>query len=749
MQLLIFTSTLSILLSVFFFLPSPSPQFPNSIHQSVVFTPPPPLPTLPLPTPSSTTPLLLLLNISYPLAPVSTNPFRFDLDTAISSSANDLSFGPFCPNTTSFPFLRFSGDHPYSPGWEAYTLDLSALPISNTTDALFIYLSWLSTAIPSDVSVNISATLSQNSDILQQDVLSLSADFASNLGFRFPTSPFCASKLVPPAASFRLVSTTSFPFFQLFEEEFPASPEPSIEFLPDFTVEPTPDFFPEISPDFIPFSPAPDLTDDFPLFSDQVALFVNFTYQSTITDLESGLNFLDTQFGANCFDATSDLVFYSGNDFSNIGQERFSADVSEARQQGLWTDQLLITLTADWWRFFDPLGETIISLALVGPKGVIQQDVFPVFPGEGTNCFHRPVADVLVSHDPNTNAYSFTVTVEPMPSPDFLEESAAPSPEDFIIEPSPGVVDPFIPIFSSSVVLVVQFEWDTSSSTTPTDVEASIDYLSMVGGSGCSDSVIPFVQFSGNSFSFVGTETFVVSVEDAFNAVGIEALEIGLGAGWWATVPSNATATVSVSLVGPEGEIGDTATVDVFPSLWNGCPGRNVGQVKVSNEGGFSLEIAAEGPPSVDNAFQELEGEKWIRVNFGNVTGVGGGVSLGGDVIGRDCNFNLNTERLVLRSNLGIGEGELYAARVGEMMKRGLWKENVDVSLMGTIESGSGTVVVDLIDENGQVVESQTEGFDGRLNGEELFLPSCRNKVGRVRVSSESNGDLGIQLTVY
>lgn len=56
---------------------------------------------------------------------------------------------------------------------------------------------------------------------------------------------------------------------------------------------------------------------------------------------------------------------------------------------------------------------------------------------------------------------------------------------------------------------------------------------------------------------------------------------------------------------------------------------------------------------------------------FGNHIGVAGMVNLGGEAIGRDCNFNLNTDGYVLRSNLGIGEGELCGGRVGEMTWRG------------------------------------------------------------------------------
>lgn len=136
-------------------------------------------------------------------------------------------------------------------------------------------------------------------------------------------------------------------------------------------------------------------------------------------------------------------------------------------------------------------------------------------------------------------------------------------------------------------------------------------------------------------------------------------------------------------------------------------------------------------------------------MKFGNNSGVAGGASVAGDVSGRDCGFSFNNERLVLRSILGIEEGEVYAARLGEMMRRGLWKEIVDVSLMGVTKKGGGTVVVDLINEDGEIVDTKSEGFEGAFTEETFYSTSCSDKVGRVRVTNENNGSLSMQLNMY
>lgn len=125
------------------------------------------------------------------------------------------------------------------------------------------------------------------------------------------------------------------------------------------------------------------------------------------------------------------------------------------------------------------------------------------------------------------------------------------------------------------------------------------------------DGFSPFAQFSGSSDNAIGTETFLVKVEDALNSVGNKASEVVPGATWVGTFPAIATTTVSVSLVGPKGEIGEMETVDVFPTLERTCPGREIGRVRISTEGRFTSKIVAAEAPSVDNAFQQLEGEIW------------------------------------------------------------------------------------------------------------------------------------------
>lgn len=311
---------------------------------------------------------------------------------------------------------------------------------SDINDLLFIYLSWTS-YIFFDVSVNISATLSSTSGVLQQSSISLPArpDVQSeDVGF-------CASDLSPASASILLLSLTSLPFFQLHEEEILFPPKPFMDPFPDPSVQPSPGIFPEPFPDLVTFSSAPDSADDNSLIADEVTLFVNFTYESTVTNVESGLNFLDLQYGGNCFEPNTDFVFYSGNDFSNVGQERFIVYIGEAHQQGLWADEILITLTADWWRIFDPFGEVIVNVALVGPDGVIQKEEFPVFPGALVNCDHRPVAENVISNDAATNAYYYTVTTEPMTSSIFFLEGSSEKYTKDCIKPSLGLEDSFVP----------------------------------------------------------------------------------------------------------------------------------------------------------------------------------------------------------------------------------------------------------------------------------------------------------------
>lgn len=305
-------------------------------------------------------------------------------------------------------------------------------------------------------------------------------------------------------------------------------------------------------------------------------LRVRFSWKSSVTEMDSGLRFLNKKMHSKCGSQGS-FKYVNGlfDEKKKTGTEEATIAVSKAFDDNRWNGSVRIPLFAHWVDEYARPGASLATVSATlsdfGGNLISGNVTRAINPGPPATCPGRRVAVIVISYNRKSRRFSMHVTsvARRPPTPDTLR---------------------------------LTFTWSGRRS----DLKSGGSFLGKKANSVC-NAMAPFISHLGNDNTHEGREVVVVALSAARKAgawVG-RRTEVKLHASWNSkfNLQNESRAIVTAAVYkGGNNRVTPIFSRRVLPGLRGACPGalRRVGTVLVlwdAKTGKYGLSIGTRAGP--------------------------------------------------------------------------------------------------------------------------------------------------------
>ena len=528
----------------------------------------------------------------------------------------------------------------------------------------------------------------------------------------------------------------------------------SLRVLPPPTIEPSeePSFSeePNLSPEPSPF---PKRT------RKGVKLQIIYNWNRAFTGLHTAVRFPDYEdeflefIGGRCH--SYNRYVYRSRNMKMKTMKEYYVSVEAAREEGVWNSSVDIPLMADW-RGFYPNGGGIatVTAALMDEDGALlsPSSTVTVIPGVDLFCPQRKVGTVRIKYKEKSDEYNMKLMSDPLAAPPSFFTPSPIRPRD------------------ETVVFIRGNLYPPDLSSISDNSLISVEFSGVRVGGNCNTGISPYILYSYYTTGFSIRYAIVVRIEKALtDGIWNDSTEISIYG------PRMSAGFIDLSMYSEVISARERSSFDysfIYTPNANDtgeCPTIPRATLTVSHDGGRNFRASfddlnpsptpdepEEPTPSPEFTFSPPP-EEGMLIEYSwpeNERDLDSAVALFDERDGTGCS---SSSELVsfFGDDTSFGGTERFWISLPKALKRGLWSSFVDVTLIAkwysreAYSGGTVTVTVSYIGKDLEVQESVSETFNPVLRQKGIGSTGCSNKIGRVRVVRNTDGDVSFFLEHY